>query len=109
MEIGRQEIGRQETWRQETWRPGDGSHEHSESGDGRQEERRQVDRFTDLRTDVYMLKWLTFLPEDGRGRLADLIWFGEADPVWFGVEECRLDETLVRAHLKRIDTCGQAE
>ena len=56
-----------------------------------------------------MLKWLTFLPEDGRGRLADLIWFGEADPVWFGVEECRLDETLVRAHLKRIDTCGQAE
>ena len=88
---------------------GIGSHEHSESGDGRQEDRRQGDRLTDLRTDVYMLKWSTFLPEDGRGRLADLIWFGEADPVWFGVEECRLDETLVRAHLKRIDTCGQAE
>ena len=34
---------------------GIGSHEHSESGDGRQEDRRQGDRLTDLRTDVNML------------------------------------------------------
>ena len=75
-------------------------------------DRKTEGRETDLQIYVHtvnMLKWSTFLPEDGRGRLADLIWFGEADPVWLGVEECRLDETLVRAHLKRIDTCGQAE